>query len=49
MVDDLRRQKVKLDVGVCDVWPTSDEAPALQVGCGSVTYNKGVTVKSCII
>lgn len=37
MVDDLRGQEVKLDVRVCDVWPTADEPSALQVGCCSVT------------
>lgn len=49
VVDDLRRQKVKLDVGVCDARPTSDEASTLQVGCGSVTYEKVIAVKSRIV
>lgn len=36
MVDDLRRQKVELDVGVGDTRVTANEASALQVGCRSV-------------
>lgn len=38
MVDDLRGQEVKLDVGVADVGPTADETPTLQVGSCPITY-----------
>lgn len=44
VVDDLRGQEVKLDVGVCDVWPTADETSTLQVGCCSITYGTVIMV-----
>lgn len=44
VVDDLRRQKVILDVGVGDTRATADETSALQVGCGSVTCRVTMSV-----
>lgn len=45
MVDDLRWQEVELDVGMGDVWATSDETSALQVGCCSITYMTSITAR----
>lgn len=38
VIDDLRGQEVKLDVWVCDMRPTTDEASTLQMGCCSIAY-----------
>lgn len=45
VVDDLRWQEVELDVGMGDVWATTDETAALQVGCCSITYRMTITLR----
>lgn len=44
MVDDLRGQKVELDVGVGHAPSAPDEAPALQVGRGPLSWESGAMV-----
>lgn len=48
MVDDLRGQKVKLDVGVCDMWTTADESSALQVSCCSIAWGRIAMVSKMV-